>query len=135
MALLRTDVQDFKLDLATGDLDLTGGRLNLSSDISGIAQGAYIRVKMIKGEWFLDRQKGVPYFKVTGVTEETAALLGQKFERVKFETAIRTVLERAPGVVAVLLLEVTENKRTRRVASRWQLRTAFGDTPVEQLVH
>jgi hypothetical protein len=135
MAILATDKQDLKLDLTTGDLDLTGGRLNLSSGIAGIAQGAYIRVKQIKGEWFLNRTKGVPYFVVTGVVAGADALLGQKFDQVKFEFALRTVLEGSPGVIQVIMLQVTETKRTRRVASRWQLRTELGDTPVAELAH
>ena len=135
MALLKDDKLDFKLDLTTGDLDLTGGRINLSSGLEGVAQGAYIRVKQIKGEWFLNRRTGVPYFVVKGIVTGAEALLGQKFERVKFENGLRTVLENAPGVVQVLLAEATENKRTRRVSSRWQLRSVFGDTPVAQLVH
>lgn len=133
--MLRADKQDFKVDLLTGDLDVTGGRLNLSSDVAGIAQGAYIRVKTIKGELFYNQEFGVPYFKVEGIVDELDALLGQKLDLGQFEAALRTVLEASPGVIQVLALSVSENRRTRKVSSRWQLRTAFGDTPVAQLVH
>lgn len=135
MTLLSTDKIDFKINLTTGDLDLTGGRLNLSSGITGVAQGAYIRVKQVKGEWFFNTQRGVPYFEVRGTVSPIDALLGQRLDKVKFERALRDVLETSPGVERVLLFAVTENRITRRVGSRWQLRTAFGDTPIATLVH
>lgn len=135
MALLKTDTQDYLINLQTGDLDFTGGRLNRSSGITGIAQGALIRVKQIKGEWFLNRRKGVAYYVVTGVVTEAEALLGQKFNRVKFETAIRSVLEQVPGVTQVLMLTCVEDRKLRKVSSRWQLRTELGDTPVLTAVH
>lgn len=136
MALLSTDAQDFKLDLTTGLLDLTGGRLNLSRGITGAAQGALIRVKQIKGEWFLNRRGvGVPYFKVTGVVDGQEALLGKPFNRVTFEAAIRAVLVASPAVSQVLMLAAVEDRRVRKVSSRWQLRTEFGDTPVLTVVH
>lgn len=135
MALLINDKQDFKLDLTTGDLDLSGGRLNLSSGQAGVAQGAMIRAKQIKGEWFLDQLKGVAYIEVKGIVTAQEALLGKPLDRAQFEAALRDVLAASPGVLEVVLLEVTQNKRTRTVRSRWQLRTAFGDTPVQTLEH
>ncbi len=132
---LRTDKIDFAIDLTTGDLDMTGGRLNLSSGITGVAQGAYIRVKQLKGEWVFDQQRGVPYFAVRGIVAPAEALLGQRLDLAKFERAIRVVLEASPNVDRVLLLQVIENHAARRVSSRWQLRTAFGDTPIATLVH
>lgn len=135
MALLSTDNQDFLIDPVTNDLDLTGGRLNLSRGVRGVAQGAMIRVKQIKGEWFLNRRTGVPYYVVTGVVSPAEALLGQKFDRTKFEAAYRAVLEASPGVERALQLAITEDRKIRKVGARWQLRTAFGDTPVLTTVH
>jgi hypothetical protein len=135
MPILKTDKQDYLIDFRTGDLDFTGGRLSYSGGITGFAQGALIRVKQIKGEWFLNRRKGVAYYVVTGVVAPAEALLGQKFNRVKFEAALRDVLEQSPGVVQVLMLECTEDRKLRKVSSRWQLRTELGDTPVLTAVH
>ncbi len=132
---LRADKIDFLLDSVTGDLDISAGHLQLSSDITGAAQGAMIRVKQIKGEWFLNKLQGVAYIATPGIVTQQEALLGSKFERSKFERALRLVLEQSPNVVRVLLLTVTEFKRERRVSSRWQLRTAFGDTAVIETVH
>lgn len=133
--MLSTDAQNFAIDLQTGNLDLTGGRLNLSRGIEGVAQAALVRVKRIRGEWFRDRGLGVPYIAMADAVTESEALLGQKFDGVKFDVALRTALESTPGVSSVLLASVTRDPRTRKVASRWQLRTAFGDTPVQQLEH
>lgn len=131
---LRSDKIDFLCDLQTGDLDLTSG-LRLSTDIQAVGQGAMIRAKLIKGELFFNRDQGVPYIATKGLVTTQEAILGGKFDRPKFETALRTALEASPNVLRVLLLEITEDRIHRRISSRWQLRTAFGDTPLIQLVH
>lgn len=52
---------DFKLD-GTGDLDLSSLAIKLESDVSKMtAQRLKIRLRMIKGEWFLNTSSGVPY--------------------------------------------------------------------------
>jgi hypothetical protein len=134
MALV-TDKRDIALDLATGDLDVSQGKFLLSSGMAAVAQAALIRVRLAKGELFLNQQLGVRLIPVPGVVTEQEALLGQRFDREKFEAELRDVLESDPDVTQVLLLQVTQDRQTRRVTSKWQLRTAFGDTPIETLEH
>lgn len=128
-----TDQIDFLVNLQTGDLDLSGGKLNTSRGLQAIAQGAMIRAKQIKGEWFRNKAVGVPYI-VNDVVSATDALLGAKFDRAKTEAAFRKVLETTPGVVRVLLLAISFDSKSRRVRATWRLRTAFGDTPVQEIV-
>lgn len=49
---------DLLLDPETGDLDLEGGDLILGTDV---AQAVSIRLKFVRGEWFLNRLQGIPY--------------------------------------------------------------------------
>lgn len=135
MALLTTDKLDFKVDPLTGDLDLSGGRLNLSSGIDGVAQGIMIRVKMVRGEWFLNKLFGVPYYERTGVVTKDEALLGMKpFNRGRAIAAFRDVIITAPGVDKLLLIDVSFDNKTRGMRLKWRVRTAFGDTPTNEVV-
>lgn len=133
--MLTTDKIDFKTDPLTGDLDLSGGRINLSSGLAGVGQAAFIAVSQIRSEWFLNLQKGLPLIEVPGVVSAGEALLGQKFDQVKFESAVRGILQAVPAVLQVSLLLISRDSRTRKLTSKWQLRTLFGDTPLTTVVH
>lgn len=128
--MLVTDKQGFLLT-ATGDLDISAGTAQFATGLIGVAQAALVRVRNIKGEWFLNKISGVPLIAGGGVPQ-AEAILGQKFDARKAEAAFRTALEAVPAVSRVLLLQQTFNSKTRKLSSRWQLRTAFGDTPVQE---
>lgn len=129
---LSTDRIDFLLDPLTNDLDISGGRLHFSTGLQAVAQGVGIRVRMIRGEWFLNLAFGVPYFKGKTVTKDEA-LLGEKFDKVKAAAAFRDVIAAAPGVTQVLLADVQFNTSTRKVTLKWRVRCAFGDTETQTL--
>ena len=50
---------DFKIDPATGDIDITG---NYVSGLERAAQRIDILINTMKGEWFWDKSRGIPYF-------------------------------------------------------------------------
>lgn len=130
--MLSTDPIDLALDPVTGDLAFTGGALTLTSGTAAVTQGARIRLRLIAGEWFADRDAGVPYLERDGVTADQA-LLGQKFSAAKVSRAIRRALLVTPGVDAVPQLAVDYDGRTRAASVTWQVRTAFGDTAADSL--
>ena len=129
---LLADPIDFLLDPATGDLDISGGRLHFSTGLQAVAQGVRIRVRMIRGEWFLDQSLGVPYLRGSQVAK-AEALLGEKFDAQKASAAFRDVIAAAPNVTQVLLSNVVYDGRTRKMSLSWAVSCAFGDTSVETL--
>lgn len=58
---------DLALDTLTGDLDLTGGRVNFTQDRAEIIrQRLEARISLFKGTWFLDLTEGVDWLSIIG---------------------------------------------------------------------
>ena len=126
MAILSADPLDIKLDV-NGDLDFTGGGPSLVSGLDGVAQLCRMTILMFRGEWFLERTVGVPYYDNDFVTE-SQAILGQKFSANKITRIYTTELLKVPGVGAVLdLIPVFDNKG-RILSVSFTVKTVFGDT-------
>lgn len=53
---------DLALDTQTGDLCLDCGDIATVSGVDAIRQSLSIRLRFLKGEWFMDPSIGVPYF-------------------------------------------------------------------------
>jgi len=61
----------FKIDTATGDLDLTNGKASLVYDDESLRQRIDCRLRLVKGEWFRDEESGTDYFgEILGKTTE-----------------------------------------------------------------
>jgi hypothetical protein len=61
----------FKLDTATGDLDLTNGKATLLYDDDSLRQRLDCRLRLVTGEWFRDQNSGTDYFgEILGKTTE-----------------------------------------------------------------
>lgn len=116
--------RDLLLDLdndlvVTTDLQFTRG-------IPAIVQSCRIALQMFKGEWFLDLDAGIPYFEDILGAKPTigAAVARQEFLR---------ELQLVEGVVEVTRLNITFEPTTRTLTVRWQVQTAFGETPIDTL--
>lgn len=56
-------MRDLALDPATGDLAISGGRLRLTEPgAESVAQKLRVRLRLFRGEWFMDTSVGVPYY-------------------------------------------------------------------------
>ncbi len=58
---------DFKLDALTGDLDLSGGDMNLATQDETVLQLIATRFRFQRGEWFLNTLVGTPIFGEGGI--------------------------------------------------------------------
>lgn len=121
--MLSTDPIDFLRD-DDGDIVIP---LQFSRGLIGVAQALRTRVLLVRGEWFLDLDVGVPYLP-SDTVEDSAALLGQRFNAVKARAAFREAIEGAPAVVEILALTVAFDGATRGLTVAWTVRTEFGDT-------
>lgn len=123
MALLETDPLDAKFD-ADGDLYIGPNGPEFTYGIDGVAHLVRIRIQLFKGEWFLNLDAGVPWFQ---------EILGKKFDRALVRQRLLEQVEKVPGVVAVLSLDIEFDVATRSMSVTFKLRTAFGDTEADTL--
>ena len=126
--MLSTDAVALRLD-DDGDLDLTAGTLAFVAGLEGVAAGVRARLELIRGEWFWDRTRGMPYLENSYVPPRDA-LLGQAFDEGRCRAAYARAILETPGVVQLLRLEIAHDNRTRTTRVTWQARTLFGDTAV-----
>lgn len=119
--MLVSDKRDLKLD-ASGNL-VVGTDLQWTSGIAGVIQSCRIKLEMFKGEWFLDRTKGISWW------EE---ILGQKPD-VAIAAITSEFYEALMGVedvIEVTKLDIAYDGRTRTIAVSWAVQCQFGNTPV-----
>jgi hypothetical protein len=115
----------------TGDVEIP---LRFVSGVEAAAQGCRERLRAVRGEWFRDLNLGVPWFENDQVPP-TRAILGQRYDERRVRAEVRAALLGDPtGVITeILRLDVSFSTATRVLTIRWQVRCAFGDTPVETL--
>lgn len=133
---LSTDPIDWLL-AADGDVSLGptyGADLKWTTGVAAVIQGIRVALQMIRGEWFLDDEEGVPYYERPGVPAADALIGQARFNELKAIAAFREAIERAPGVNQILKLSVSLNKATRKLSCVWAVRTVFGDSNPETTV-
>lgn len=123
MALLETDYLDARLD-DDGDVYIGADGGEWISGIDGVAQLVRIAIQLFKEEWFLNLDAGMPWMQ---------EILGQKYDEALLRQRLLEQILKTPGVVEVLLLEVSFDASTRTLSVRHELRTEFGDTEADTL--
>ena len=120
------------IDLALGaDNDLIMP-LRFTRGVAAVVQGVRIRLRMIRGEWFLDLTAGLPWL-ANAQVPRAEALLGGKFNKDRATAEIRKAIEAAPNVAAVTAIDVTFDHNTRLMTVKWEARTSFGDSASDTL--
>src|SRR3972149_2290942 len=112
--------RDIRLDLATGDLTITQGRLSLAVGADAVVQSLRIRFRTFLGEWFLDSRVGVPWFQLVFVKHPNLRLA---------RAVLRQVALATPGAVAVRGVSVSLDGR-RRCAVEVVAITTAGEVPI-----
>ena len=127
MAQLETDPVSFALD-ANGDIEIpwrwVRGR-------EAVAQSIRCRLRLFRGEWFLDQSIGVPYLKNDQVPQ-AQAILGRRFNATSTRAEIRAAILGAPGVLEITSLEVAFVIATRALTITANVSTLFGDTVIQE---
>lgn len=132
MPLLATDPVDIALDTATNDLLIVNGDAQLISGLDGLAQEIRIAVLMVRGEWFLNLDAGVPYLERDGVTA-TEAILGQPYNQVKTNAIFREAILGVNGVSTLDFLASSYTPQGRILNVQWRVTAVFGGTVADSL--
>lgn len=124
---LSTDPIDIPIDPLTGDVVFTEGDLVFTTGSAAVAQGIWLALSDIRGEWFADLDDGTPWFANATVPDDEA-ILGSKFDELRVSAAIREAILGVPGVAEIVNLNVDFDSATRALSVSWFVRTSFGDT-------
>lgn len=129
MALLVTD----RVDWARGpDGDLIVP-IRYTTGLEAVEQGIRGRLELVRGEWFLDMDAGMPYLDGNGV-DPALVILGRRFDRTRCEVSVRRQILRTPGVRAIAGLTIAYDSPARTVRISARVTTEFGDTVLDELV-
>jgi len=91
---------NLKLD-AAGDLEIVDNRLVLVTGADEIRQRWLIAVRTVLGEWFLDRNQGVPYVPVTGTSYSGKYVTDKRLIKREIQRIFADATRRVPGVIQV----------------------------------
>lgn len=124
--MLETDPQGWLLD-ADGDLDVEAFAAGtFATGLVGVQQGIASRIRLCRGEWFLDLDLGVPYFESADVPA-SEAIIGQRFSEPYVRDVMTQAIASAPGVTRILSLTLDFDSTTRELTVRWRTQTVFGE--------
>jgi hypothetical protein len=81
-------------------------------------------VHLFAGEWMLNIEVGVPWFR---------EILGGRFDAERITAILRGVIVGTPGVKSIDKIVATFDGRTREMRVAWTILTVFGDTVEDSL--
>lgn len=117
-------MSSFQLD-ADGDLQITKNSLTLTTSAEAIRQHLQIRFQIFLGEWFLDEDVGVPWFRDVLVKGPSFAVVQEVLKKVILET---------PGVVELQKFDFTFDATTRQASLNFSALTTEGVINFSQIV-
>ena len=114
-------MSDIKLNSDGSDIDLSTNSAELVEGVDAIAQHLLIRLRFIKGEFFLNRNDGVPYFE--DILKKDPALIVVR--AVYRETILET-----PGVLEILLFDLSVIASIRKFQLDFTSKVTGSDAPL-----
>jgi len=113
-----------KLD-AAGDFVFGHGAADFHRDSpEAVAQAVLTRLKLHRGEYFLDRSEGTPY---------TPAILGKHTEQ-SLDFAIRARVLETPGVTEIVQYESSRDADKRALVVAMTIATAYGQASIREIM-
>lgn len=94
-----------KLNLNTRDLEFDNStHLKIANKTEDVQQRLILKTELMKGEWYLDKNEGIPWKEIFSETGEEQAKMAR--------TAIRNMLNNDKGVVEIKELNVWQDLKT-----------------------
>lgn len=100
-----------------GDVDITEGKLSLTSGTEATAQRLKQRLSLFFGEWFLDRSRGVPYFEHIFVKNPSPTVI---------DSVIKREIVSDPAVIELQEFDLDLDTATRKLDIAFKARTDEG---------
>jgi hypothetical protein len=109
-------------------LDSNGDRLfghsrgDFLDGAAAVVQAIQTRLRLVKGDWFLDTTEGVAWMRQT----QGQNILGDRFDRASTEAELKACILGAPGVATMTAFSLVLDHDTRRATVRTTITTDFG---------
>jgi hypothetical protein len=107
---------DIKLD-TDGDLAIEDGDVAWLDGADAVAQHIRCRLRMFKGEWFLNEDEGVPWFD---------EIFEKGVEDGRVVAILRKVILGTPGVTSLTSLSLTHDRAERELSVVFEAVTDLG---------
>ena len=109
----------------SGDMVMGHGHADYLKDSPEcVAQAVVTRLRLLRGEWFLDLTEGTPY---------TPAILG-KHTRETYDFAIRQRVLETEGVTEITNYESIYNEETRKLTVIIAINTVYGTAQLQEVM-
>jgi hypothetical protein len=105
-------MSDFALT-TDGDLDISRDDIFFVTGADAVAQHLKIRLRFVKGEWFLDQRVGIPYYSQIWVKNPNLAAIRSTY---------RNAILSTPGVDAIERLDLGFEAATRELTLSFSAR-------------
>ncbi len=112
---------DIEID-SFNDLDLTSGDLRIVKAADAVSQHLRIRLRFIRGEWFLDLRIGIPYF---------SDILIKAINLMSVRGIYAEVIRKTPGVISLGDLALEFDRSARILGVPFSALLDGEDTPRE----
>lgn len=110
----------YRKEDADGDYVLGGAAAFLVDSPEAVAQAVVTRLRLIRGEWFLDATAGMPWDQVLGKNNQGTA-----------DSAIRQCILGTQGVVEITEYSSSLDEDTRALTVVATITTIYGTTTVQ----
>lgn len=128
--MLETD--PVTIALVDGDWSFSNGLVLLAAGLDAVVIGAETRMRLVYGEWILNRRVGVRWF-ANDLVPPVSAILGERYNEVRLRSELRGAILRTPSIVEILRLQTVFDVATRTATVTWSARSEFGDTDLNVL--
>jgi len=113
----------YRKEDADGDYVLGGATAFLVDSPEAVAQAVATRLRLIRGEWFLDTTAGMPWDSVVGKNTQGTA-----------DSAIRTCILGTQGVAEITEYASSLDLDTRAMTVTATITTIYGTTTIQEML-
>lgn len=111
-------MHDLYLNPLTHDLDVGSLDLQIVSGADSVLQNIRIKLKLWRGEWFMDTEAGTPYLE---------DVLGKRISLAGALASIRASVLEVDGVQTITSFNYTFNRKTRKLDYEFEVQTPYGN--------
>lgn len=118
-------LRDLLFDELTHDVSLTaGGDIAFVVDLEGVAQACRQAMRLQLGEWFLDEQAGLPWFRGA---DGARGILDKNPDLGAVRELVRDALLTVAGVLSVTSIDVSLDKSARALTVTFTVASDLGE--------